>query len=365
MGVDAGGTGGARLPHPATGVFVLALLLSGIAASSDAPTTLRVGGDAGYAPYHFIDERGEADGFDIALVRAVADDLELAPVFELGDWEQVLHRLGRGELDVVPMFWSAEREKRYLMTDPILLRHHALFGHFETPTVESLDALLPARVAVQQAGLAWEALRELDRPGIVLVEIDNEGDTLALVARGEADYALAPTGTPVHISINVSANDLADPRIVDAIIRAADGDLPELMLEVTETEVMREPERVAQALPRLREHGVRISLDDFGAGHSSLVNLRRLGPDELKIDRSFVQALLTSGSDRAIVRATIELGHELGATVAAEGIEDQATRDWLAEAGCDIGQGFWIARPMPPGEFATLLRREAIRGPAS
>src|SRR3546814_6836188 len=128
-----------------------------------------------------------------------------------------------------------------------------------------------------------------------------------------------------------------------------------LMLEVTETDVMREPERVAEALPRLRAHGIRISVDDFGAGHSSLVNLRRLAPDELKIDKSFVASLLNSRSDQAIVTALVGLAHELGATVAAEGIEDEPTQRWLAAAGRIVGQGFGIARPLTAGMFPQLL----------
>src|SRR3546814_7293235 len=79
-----------------------------VAASDDAPDTLRVGGDANYPPYQFIDEDGHADGFDIALARAVADDLGLEPRIELGEWDDTLGRLARGELDLVPMFWSAE-----------------------------------------------------------------------------------------------------------------------------------------------------------------------------------------------------------------------------------------------------------------
>src|SRR5690606_22164181 len=124
------------------------------------------------------------------------------------------------------------------------------------------------------------------------------------------------TEPPLHLSVNVSANDLADAALVDDIIEACGQDGTALMLEVTETDVMREPDRVAEALPRLRAHGIRISVDDFGAGHSSLVNLRRLAPDELKIDRSFVSSLLNSRSDQAIVTAIIGLAHELDATVA-------------------------------------------------
>lgn len=567
-GKGVGWTGGLLLPAWGTALVSRLALLSALvlaafalaAPSAGERQTLRFGGDANYPPYHFLGPEGRPDGFDVALAREVSHDLGLEPVFELGDWGIAMERLARGEVDVVPMFWSLAREQRFLFSEPVLLRHHALFGYFETPTLPSLDHLANARVAVQRSGLASEALRELGRAGVILVEAGHEAEALELVARREVDYALVPTGigyraiqhsslagvvalsppllerkyvfaiapgradlvpainaslerlrhggvqnrlyvewigspgprrepaTPafrpalaaaavaalllilggahrlsrrragaqgpqagrpglppsdesrliaelrqsiercelgfalqpkldlrtgrwlgaellvrwehprlgalapddfvpaiekaraidqmtlylvrrgleqcrdwpdtgdrLYLSINVSANDLADPRLVDGIIEAARGDGPGLMLEVTETEVMREPERVCASLPRLRRQGIRISVDDFGTGHSSLVNLRRLAPDELKIDGAFVRNLSTSGSDRAIVRATIRLAHELDAVVAAEGIEDDSTRVWLAEAGCDVGQGFGIARPMAPADFVRLL----------
>src|SRR5690606_16933804 len=178
-----------------------------------------------------------------------------------------------------------------------------------------------------------------------------------LVRRGLEQRSRWPAmDPPLYVSVNVSANALADPLLVDAIIDACPPGDAGLMLEVTETDVMREPERVVEAIPRLRARGIRISVDDFGSGHSSLVNVRRLEPDELKIDRSFVTSLLNSHSDQAIVTAVIGLAHELGATVAAEGVEDEATRQWLAQAGCDAGQGFGIGLPMSAEEFAALLR---------
>src|SRR5690554_7748986 len=96
------------------------------------------------------------------------------------------------------MFWSAEREQRYLFTQPILIRHHALFGPQAQAPLESLESLSGTRVAVQHAGLAWEALRAQAGPGVTLVELDTESATLAAVARGQADYALAPTGIGYH-----------------------------------------------------------------------------------------------------------------------------------------------------------------------
>src|SRR5690606_14170737 len=88
-------------------LFTLVLALA--AAADDAPGTLRMGGDAHYPPYQFLDDEGRADGFDVALAREVARDLGLEPRFELGDWDTTLERLERGEIDIVPMFWSAER----------------------------------------------------------------------------------------------------------------------------------------------------------------------------------------------------------------------------------------------------------------
>jgi EAL domain-containing protein (putative c-di-GMP-specific phosphodiesterase class I) len=163
-------------------------------------------------------------------------------------------------------------------------------------------------------------------------------------------------GLGLSLSVNVSVNDLADTGLVDAIVADAQGLTGRLMLEITETDVMRDPASVLAAVTRLRSHGVRISLDDFGTGHSSFVYLRRLAPDEIKIDRSFIVDVLASSSDQAIVRTCIALAHELGATVTAEGIEDMALVEWLVDAGCDTGQGYAIGRPLPVERFEHLVR---------
>lgn len=163
-------------------------------------------------------------------------------------------------------------------------------------------------------------------------------------------------GLDLSLSVNVSVNDLADTDLVDAIVGDAQGLAGRLMLEITETDVMRDASSVLAAVSRLRSHGVRISLDDFGIGHSSFVYLRQLAPDEIKIDRSFIAGVLTSGGDQAIVRTCIALAHELGATVTAEGIEDMALVEWLLGAGCDTGQGYGIGRPMPVERFEQLVR---------
>lgn len=166
-------------------------------------------------------------------------------------------------------------------------------------------------------------------------------------------------GIFVPISVNVSANDLSDRQVVDEIIRMAADAYGLLVLEVTETAVMRDPEQAFAAVARLREGGVRISLDDFGTGNSSLTYLRRLAPDEVKIDRSFVVDLARSSADRSIVTSTIDLAHSLGAMVTAEGVEDRETMLWLDSVGCDSIQGFYFAYPTPPLEFVSAVLAEA------
>lgn len=158
-------------------------------------------------------------------------------------------------------------------------------------------------------------------------------------------------GINVSISVNVSSNDLADEALVKAIIDQCDDLCGMLILELTETEVMRDMERVLASVEKLRAKSIRISLDDFGTGYSSLSYLQRLSPDELKIDRTFVSKLSDSPGDQSIVRSIILLAHELNAKVVAEGIEDTSSLALLKKQGCDIGQGFAIARPMPVEEF--------------
>lgn len=160
----------------------------------------------------------------------------------------------------------------------------------------------------------------------------------------------------IELAVNVSANDLIDPRVVDGIVRRVCDAPGCLVLEITETAVMRDAERALAAVRELRSHGVRISLDDFGTGNASLTYLRQLRPDEVKIDRTFIAAVIASDADRAIVRSTIELAHSLGAKVTAEGVEDAETLAWLRNAGADAAQGFSLALPETVELFQERVR---------
>ncbi|MCU1376013.1 MAG: diguanylate cyclase/phosphodiesterase, partial [Actinomycetia bacterium] len=119
-----------------------------------------------------------------------------------------------------------------------------------------------------------------------------------------------------------------------------------LMVEITETAILIDPARAAEVLGELEEAGVGVSIDDFGQGHTSLGYLSVLPVHELKVDRQFVCDMLTNQAHGAIVRSIVDLGHNLGMRVVAEGVETQEVLDALRLAGCDIAQGFLLARPM-------------------
>jgi EAL domain-containing protein (putative c-di-GMP-specific phosphodiesterase class I) len=133
-----------------------------------------------------------------------------------------------------------------------------------------------------------------------------------------------------------------------------------LEIEITETSVLADPARAAAVLRRLHEGGVRISLDDFGQGATSLAYLGRLPLDEIKVDRAFVDAMTNSQEDRTIVRSVIELGHQLGLSVVGEGVETADHLDLLQQYGCDVAQGYLFSRPVEPDALIKWLRNRQL-----
>ena len=167
------------------------------------------------------------------------------------------------------------------------------------------------------------------------------------------------TGLDLPVSVNLSVRDLLDPSIVTEIrelLAASDVPADRLFLEITESSMMDQPERALATLGALADIGVGLSIDDFGTGYSSLAYLQRLPVRELKIDRSFVMHVVTSGGDAEIVRSTIDLGHNLGLSIVAEGVEDEAAMAFLLEVGCDVAQGYYIAKPMRAADVPSWVR---------
>ncbi len=166
-------------------------------------------------------------------------------------------------------------------------------------------------------------------------------------------------GIELTVAVNLSARNLLDAGLPQQIGRLLKehGVAPErLDLEITESVIMADPARAMECLTQLNKMGLRLSVDDFGTGYSSLAYLKRLPVHELKIDRTFVVGLIKDRNDAAIVRAAIDLGHALGLTQVAEGVENQHTWHGLMALGCDMVQGNFLSKPLSPDDFVQWLR---------
>ena len=175
-------------------------------------------------------------------------------------------------------------------------------------------------------------------------------------------------GLDLDIAVNLSVCSLLDTDLPDEIARLLrETAVPAacLTLELTESSMMSDPVRTADVLGRLHSLGAQISIDDYGTGYSSLSYLRRLPVDEMKIDKSFVMSMGVEDNDDVIVRSTVDLGHNLGLRVVAEGVEDAACWARLAALGCDSAQGFWLSHPIPADEVAPLVARLEAERPSS
>ena len=216
-----------------------------------------------------------------------------------------------------------------------------------------------------EALVRWpHATRGLVPPGDFIPQAEGSGlirpltrlvmrKSLAQLAQWRAN------GLDVSMSINVSARNLLDPSLCDDVRLAlsdAGVEASRVILEITETAVMADPERSIELLRELSAMGLGLSVDDFGIGHSSMAYLKRLPVSELKIDRAFVSKILEDRVDEAIVRTTVELGRTLGLKVVAEGVESGDVLVRLAELGCEGAQGYYLGAPMPGDQIESILR---------
>ena len=161
-------------------------------------------------------------------------------------------------------------------------------------------------------------------------------------------------GFDIVMAVNLSAYDLAHddlPEYIDGLLAQNKVPATHLILEVTESAVIEEPEQAMNVLHRFKKSGIKLAIDDYGTGYSSLGQLKSMPVDELKIDKSFVLKLDQDKDDQVIVRSTIEMGHNIGMTVVAEGVETKAAWDLLEEYGCDKLQGYYISKPQAASDF--------------
>lgn len=165
-------------------------------------------------------------------------------------------------------------------------------------------------------------------------------------------------GLQLTLALNISARDLADPTFVPELrrrVQASDVNPSSVEVEITESSLMADPVRTSTALQELRSVGITVSVDDFGTGYSSLAYLRQLPVSQVKIDQTFIRYLSSNASDQSIVRSTIALGHSLGCSVVAEGVEEAEAMSHLRDMGCDLAQGYHLGRPMQADQISERM----------
>jgi EAL domain-containing protein (putative c-di-GMP-specific phosphodiesterase class I) len=314
---------------------------------------LRLRGSVGVAEAD-VDENGESLGVPALLRRAEAamylakaehrgirhysDDLERSSVSRLALASELADALERNEfrLDYQPKIDA--RTKLVTGVEALVRWQHPTRGLLPP------DAFIPL---TEQTGM----IREL---------------TNWVLQRALTECAgWHRAGRLIPVAVNLSAATVHDPELVDAVKSAVirSGLPPEsIELEITESAVMFDPEGALRSLESLVGYGVRLSLDDFGTGNSSLSYLQRLPVTAVKIDKSFVEPLLTDDTAREIVRAVVNLAHSLSLSVIAEGVDSGPVMEQLTALGCDALQGFYVASPMSPARLEQWI---AVNSPAS
>lgn len=262
--------------------------------------------------------------------------------------------------------------------DPSSLKRLRLFGELRQAINENTLTLYyqpkvdikKGKVTSVEALARWRHLTEgIISPGEFIPIVEQSGlvrpFTLWALSRAiEQCRHWTETGIDLNIAVNLSTRNLLDlslPGNIAALLDDYRIDAHLLTLEITESAVMSRPETALKVLSRLHAMGLRISIDDFGTGYSSLAYLTQLPVDELKIDYSFVSNMIKNSSDEMIVRSTIELAHNLGLSVVAEGVENIETRDHLETLGCDLGQGNFFSRALPSDELSRWLSESQWR----
>jgi diguanylate cyclase (GGDEF)-like protein/PAS domain S-box-containing protein len=278
---------------------------------------------------------------DLALYRAKASGKNCFAVFEPEMYEAAAEK---AELEQ-DLNDALTRREFFLVYQPIV--------DLETLTPIGVEALLRWRHPTRGIIGPIDFIPILESRGLI-----TDVGRWVIEQACEQAVRLQPRGAPLKMSVNVSPTQLMNARFVadveKALIKARLA--PErLLLELTESALLAEPAIVATNLDSLKSLGLTIAIDDFGTGYSALNYLRKLPIDILKIDRSFVSDIEHSAEAGILVRSLVDLGRELGISTIAEGIEDQEQLRMLRSAGCDLGQGYLFARPMPANELAEYL----------
>lgn len=245
------------------------------------------------------------------------------------------------------------------------LRHAARNGELMLHYQPKLD-IRNARVRQAEALLRWQHPQFGSVSPAEFIVLAERTGSIQILTRWVIEEAMrqlaewARRGLHMQLSVNISADDLLSEDLADRVsnlLKLYRVPAEQLVFEITESAVMREPEHALKVLNRLRECGISLSVDDFGTGYSSLAHLKRLPVQELKIDQSFVRNLDETSEDAVIVRSTIEMSHNLGLKVVAEGVEYAHSLRLLERWHCDTAQGYLISRPLTAVAFEAWIAK--------
>jgi diguanylate cyclase (GGDEF)-like protein len=314
-----------------------------------------------------VDELALEVGASVGIARYPHDGADSHALLRCADIAMYTAKESQSDYKV----YSAEQDRHSVRRLSVLsdIRHalasDEIVVHFQ-PIVELGDL----RVRGAEGLVRWQHPELGLIPPAGFVQTVEQTGLIGPLTRHVLEHSIAQCadwrrgGREMSVAVNLSVRNLLDrdlPKEIERLLTTYGLPPEALQLEITESMIMSDPDRALATVKRLSDLGVCMSVDDFGTGYSSLANLRRLPIDELKIDRSFVSPMLQDESDLIIVRSTINLGHDLGLRIIAEGVEDGPTLERLALLGCDLAQGYHVSRPMAPDAFTDWLNESTPR----
>jgi diguanylate cyclase (GGDEF)-like protein/PAS domain S-box-containing protein len=312
------------------------------------------------APFELNGQRVEI-GASIGIASYPAHGSDTATLLRRADVAMYVAKRGEGGIVVYTAEQDLHSAQRLALGGELrgAIENDELLLHFQ-PKLDLHDGTL---VGVE-ALVRWQHPLRGFLPPSEFIPLAEQSELIYPLTRWVLEAAIRQqqawrgAGLELPVAVNLSRRTLQDSQLPEMIARLlARYDVPPraLVLEITESSLMADPLRAAENLSQLRALGVQMSIDDFGTGYSSLDSLKDLPVDELKIDRSFVQAMASDPSARAIVRVVIDLADALKLRVVAEGVEDRATWDVLAGLGCHVAQGYFLSRPIAAAELEAWI----------
>ncbi len=344
---------------PDTTLVLLDLMMPGM----DGIELLRLLGErkckAGIVLVSAVGKRTIESAEQLALVLGLSIVGHLQKPFALAELQELLQVLPIPEMpspvdSVLPFTIHKEEMQKAIERDEFVVYYQPLI-EIATGRVTGVEALVRWQHPEQGLILPDRFIGQMEEFGL----IDELGWIVASRGMSEVGRFSDEDGRSIMLSLNASVNSLRDlnfPDILASIAEKHNVRLDNLTIEITESGLIKELSRTLDILTRLRMKQVNLSIDDFGTGYAMMQQFKNIPATELKVDRCFVQEMISNARDRIMVQKTVEMAHELGMQVIAEGVEKQEQLDLLRAIGCDIAQGYLFSRPMPANELVNWLK---------